>query len=244
MNVAEHICNYLALYKVRHIFGYPGASILPLMDAIEKHPELEWVLMRNELAAALAASAHGKITEEIGVCMATSGPGASNLITGLLDAELDCSPVLAITGLTPTVRHGLSHFQSVNQIQLLESCCGFNAVCEHPAQVPQLLQAAIGYIIRHNRPAHLAIATDLQLTEFTNTQLASATKHYNQLHHPFILLSPPDEAFKVVADTIDSIKKIVIAVGSRARGAGKNIEAFAEKIGVPIISTFAGKGII
>lgn len=244
MNVAEYICNYLALYKVRHIFGYPGAAILPLMDAIEKHPELDWVLMRNELAASLAASARGKITKEIGVCMATSGPGASNLITGLLDAELDCSPVLVITGLTPTIRHGLAHFQSVDQIQLLESCCGFNTVCEHPAQVPQLLQAAIGYIIQHSRPAHLAIAADLQLTKFTKTQQVSATRHYKQLHRTLLLLSPPDEAIKVVAETLDSIQKIVIAVGPRARGAGKNIEIFAEKIGAPIISTFAGKGII
>ncbi|MDR3441480.1 MAG: thiamine pyrophosphate-binding protein [Legionella sp.] len=244
MNIAEHICNYLALYNVHHIFGYPGASILPLMDAIEKHVDLNWVLMRNELAASLAASAHGKITKKISVCMATSGPGATNLITGLLDAELDCSPVLAITGLTATVRHGLSHFQDVDQAQLLESCCGFNAVCEHPDQVPQLLQTAIGYIIRHNRPAHLSIAADIQLIEFTDTQLASAKMHYKQLHRSLLLLSPPEGAIKIVAETIDSTPKIVIAVGARAYGAGKNIELFAEKIGAPIISTFAGKGIV
>jgi pyruvate oxidase len=244
MNIAEHICNYLALYHVRYIFGYPGASILPLMDAIHKHPKLEWVLMRNEAAAALAASASGKLTNNISVCLATSGPGATNLITGLLDAELDCSPVLAITGLTATVRHGLSHFQSVDQIRLLESCCGFNAVCEHPAQVPQLLQAAIGYIIRYNKPAHLAIAADLQLWEFSELELASAVTHYKQQHHSVQLLSPPDLAIQIVTKILEPIKKIVVAVGVNARGAGKNIEAFAEKIDAPIISTFAGKGVI
>lgn len=244
MNIAEHICNYLALYKVKHIFGYPGAAILPLMDAINRHEQLDWILMRHESSAALAASAYGKLTQNISVCIASSGPGASNLITGMLDANVDFSPVLAITGLTSTIKHGLPHFQCVDQLKLLDQCCGFNALCEHPSQISQLLQAAIGYIIRYHRPAHLAIAADLQLTKFNKSELAFARKHYKQLHQPIQLLCPPDEAIRIVADTINASEKIIIAVGARARGAGRSIEALSEKISAPIVCTFAGKGVV
>ncbi|MGQ3887660.1 thiamine pyrophosphate-binding protein [Legionella sp. CNM-1927-20] len=244
MNIAEHICNYLALYQVRHIFGYPGAAILPLMEAINKHPTLDWILMRSESTAALAASAQGKLTKSLSVCASTCGPGVTNLLTGLLDAQLDHSPVLVISGLPITNKHSLGHFQSVDQIKLTDACCGFNAICEHPAQVPQLLQAAVGYIIRYHRPAHLAIAPDLQLTKFTRQELKSARLHYQHLHRNIQLYRPPEAALEIVANTINSFRKIVIGVGSRAYGAGDAIEYFAEKISAPIISTFAGKGVI
>ncbi|WP_131783734.1 thiamine pyrophosphate-binding protein [Legionella gresilensis] len=244
MNIAEHICNYLALYQVRYIFGYPGAAILPLMDAINKHPSLEWVLMRSESTAALAASAQGKLTKKLSVCASTCGPGVTNLLTGLLDAQLDHSPVLVLSGLPITNKHSLGHFQSVDQLKLTDACCGFNAICEHPAQVPQLLQTAVGYIMRYNRPAHLAITPDLQLTKLTRSELKSARLHYQHLHRNIQLYRPPEMALDVVANTINSFKKIVIGVGARAYGAGKDIESFAEKICAPMISTFAGKGVI
>ncbi|STX51579.1 pyruvate dehydrogenase (pyruvate oxidase), thiamin-dependent, FAD-binding [Legionella busanensis] len=244
MNIAEHICNYLALYQVRYIFGYPGAAILPLMEAIKNHPSLEWVLMRSESTAALAASAQGKLTKSLSVCASTCGPGVTNLLTGLLDAQLDHSPVLVISGLPITNKHSLGHFQSVDQLKLTDACCGFNAICENAAQVPQLLQTAVGYILRYNRPAHLAITPDLQLTKFTRQELKSARLHYQRLHRNIQLYRPPEMALDVVADTINSFKKIVIGVGARAHGAGKEIENFAEKICAPIISTFAGKGVI
>jgi pyruvate oxidase len=244
MNIAEYICNYLALHQVHYIFGYPGAAILPFMEAINKHPALDWILMRNESTAALAASAQGKLTRSLSICASTCGPGVTNLLTGLLDAQLDHSPVLAITGLPSTNKHALGHFQTLDQIKLTDAYCGFNAICEHPAQVPQLLQTAIGYIIRYNRPAHLAIASDLQLTKLNRQELKSAKAHYRHLHRNIPLYCPPEAALEIVANTINSIKKIVIGVGARAYGAGEEIEYFAEKISAPIISTFAGKGVV
>lgn len=238
MNIAQFICAYLAAYQARYIFGYPGAAILPLMDAIDKNPALEWILMRNELAAALAASAQAKLTHRLSVCMATSGPGATNLITGLLDANLDRAPVLVITGLIPTFKHNLSYFQDIDQVSLLNSCCGLSMNCEHPTQIPSLLQSAIGYVIKNNRPAHLAIARDIQLQEL-NLKL-----DLYPLHRPIELMAPPKEAVEIIATELSKFENIIIAVGSHAEGAGPEIEKLAEKMQAPIVCSFAGKGII
>lgn len=244
MKVAEFIADYIAANRVHYIFGYPGAAILPMMDAINKHPTLKWILMRNELSASFAASAQGKLTDQISVCMASSGPGATNLLTGLLDADLDRSPVLAITGLVPTIKHGLSHFQDVDQIEILKSSCGFSARCQHPMQVVELLQCAIGYVIKNKRTAHFAIPYDIQLVEFTNSQLKSVKQHFINFHYSIELMKPPIDAIDLVAKQISEYEDIIIAVGPRARFAGKEIEILSEKLKAPIICSFASKGVI
>jgi len=237
MNIADLICNTLVMYNVRYVFGYPGGAILPLMDAIDRNPNLEWILMRHESAAAFAASAQAKLTHHLSVCMATSGPGASNLITGLLDANLDRAPVLALTGLIPTLKRNLSHFQDIDQVNLLSTCCGCSLGIEHAQQVPSLLQITLGYIIKNNRPAHLAIPRDVQLQECDFTLNLHT-------HRPVELMAPPHEAIKIVATELTQSPNIIIVVGPRAFGAGAEIERLAEKIHAPIICSFAGKGIV
>lgn len=243
MNIAEYICNYIAAYESKYIFGYPGAAILPLMDAIEKHQNLEWVLMRHEASAAFAASAYAKLMQHISICMASSGPGATNLITGLLDAELDSAPVLIITGLIPIYKHSLSHFQDIDQTYIFKTCCGFSANCEHPMQVPQLLQRAIGYVVKNNKPAHLAIPRDIQLMDVNKVTISHLCTQ-KDLHHPLELMAPPDQAMDIVAQTLREAQNIIIAVGPRARFAGPQIEKLSEKLNAPIVCSFAGKGII
>ena len=94
MNVADYIIAFLGSLGVRHIFGYPGSPLVPLLAALERQDVVSWVLMRHENAAAMAAGAHARLTGELGVCAATSGPGALNAICGVIDADLDRVPVL------------------------------------------------------------------------------------------------------------------------------------------------------
>ena len=244
MNIAEHICNYLVAYNVRYIFGYPGAAILPLMDAINKHPQLEWVLMRHEGAAAFAATAQAKLTQRLTVCMASTGPGTTNLLTGISDADLDRAPVLVITGSVAIYKHNLSHFQDIDQLAVLASCCGFNVRGEHPLQFPQLLQNAIGYVIRNRRPAHVSIASDLQSVVLTPHQLESANHQYHRLHSYLDFMYPPAEVLDDAAQILLASENIIIAVGPRALHAGPDIERLAEKLHAPIVCSFASKGII
>jgi thiamine pyrophosphate-dependent acetolactate synthase large subunit-like protein len=99
MNVADYLVSFLCAIGVRHVFGYPGSPLVPLLSALERQTDVQWVLMRHENAAALAASAQAKLTDRLSVCVATSGPGALNFVCGVVDAHLDRVPMLALTGL-------------------------------------------------------------------------------------------------------------------------------------------------
>lgn len=101
--VAEKIVEQLSAMAVRCIYGIPGDSNLPLVEALRKQDKIKFVLTRHEETAAFMASAHAKLTDEIGVCLSIAGPGATNLITGLMDAATDGAPVLALTGQVPQV---------------------------------------------------------------------------------------------------------------------------------------------
>ncbi len=99
--VADKIVEQLVAYSVKRVYGIPGDSNLPLTEAIRGNPNIELILTRHEESAAFMASAHAKLTNELGVCMSIAGPGATNLITGIVDAATDRAPVLALLGQVP-----------------------------------------------------------------------------------------------------------------------------------------------
>ena len=149
-NIADYIAEVLVDHGVTHVFDYPGASILPLLQAVVEHPRLEWVLMRNEAAASLAASAQAKLTGRLSACLATSGPGATNLITGLTAAHLDGAPVLALTGMLPTWRQGCLEFQDVDTAAMLAPHIGRSAHCAHPNELPPMLREAMAVALEQS----------------------------------------------------------------------------------------------
>ena len=108
MKAAEVLCECLLREGVDVIFGYPGGAVLPLYDAFYKYSQLRHILVRHEQAAAHAADAYFRTTGRIGVCVATSGPGATNLVTGLMAAKADSIPMIAITGQVALSAIGLS----------------------------------------------------------------------------------------------------------------------------------------
>ncbi len=111
---AEILCECLIKEGVEVIFGFPGGVLLPLYDTLPRYPELRHILVRHEQGAAHAADAYARVTGKIGVCLATSGPGATNLVTGIANAYLDCVPLLAITGQVPTNFIGKDAFQEID----------------------------------------------------------------------------------------------------------------------------------
>ena len=240
-SVADYIIAELAKNGVTHIFGYPGASILPLMAAIDRHPIVEWVLMRNEASAALAASAHAKLTRKMSVCMATSGPGATNLITGLLDAQCDSAPVLAITGLVQTWRQGRYEFQDIDSAKVLGDLLSHSVHCDHPDQLPPMLHDCLGRSQQQHAVVHMAIATDVQ----SYTPAADDERFHVSTHGQSPISQPPQEQLiSKIAAELSAAKHVVIAVGPGAVGAGSAIEDLAAKLNAPIITAFSAKGII
>lgn len=129
MKVADYLVRALAACGVRHIYGYPGSPLVPLLAALQRQDVVEWVLMRHENAAALAASAQAKLTGELAVCVATSGPGALQAVCGIVDAQLDRAPLLALTGVVARDQQRHWDFQDVDQTSLYNAVLSQSVTC-------------------------------------------------------------------------------------------------------------------
>ena len=130
--VADFLLEQLNAWGVRHIYGIPGDAILPLVDAINRHPRIRFISVKHESAAALMASAEAKLTGGIGVCIATSGPGAANLLNGLADAKSDRTPVLAITGQVESFNLGTNYKQYIDQQLMLAAVTEYSGLVAVP----------------------------------------------------------------------------------------------------------------
>lgn len=241
MNIADYVVQVLVSRQVRQIFGYPGASILPLMEAISLNADSTWMLMRHEGSASLAASAQAKLRQQLAVCMATAGPGASNLVTGLLDAQLDRVPLLAITGEIPMPKQGRYGFQDLDNADILKPFVALSVRATHPYQVPVLLRDCIGRAESDRVAVNLTIPRDVQWTEINP---ADPRFSLEQMPSRLELMPAPSSAYSLVASELSHINKLVIAVGPRARGCGKEIEALAEHLNAPLVYSSDSKGVL
>src|SRR3984885_6899125 len=132
---------------VRHLFGLIGDSLNPLADAV-RHSNIEWVGVRHEEGAALAAAGQAKLTGRLGVCAGTTGPGATHLLAGLYEASHDYAPVLAIAGDVPTRLGGIDYLQAADHVQVFRDACVYaasvNSADAAPAQIHEAIAAAYG----------------------------------------------------------------------------------------------------
>src|SRR3954466_14787045 len=144
MTVGDFLIDRLHQWGVRRIYGYPGDGINGVLGALERAKgKIEFIQVRHEEMAAFMASAHGKFTGEVGVCLSTGGPGASHLITGLYDAKLDHMPVLAITGQAPRAVRGGHYQQEINLDRVFADVADFVQEIEAPSQVRVATDRAI-----------------------------------------------------------------------------------------------------
>src|SRR5438105_5095465 len=144
-SVSDFMLKRLSAWGIKRIFGYPGDGILGIMGALEHHPDLfDFVQVRHEEMAAFMASAHAKYTGEVGVCMATSGPGAIHLLNGLYDAKMDHQPVLAIVGQSARSALGSNYQQEVDLLSLFKDVAGeYVHTCVDATQMRQLVDRAV-----------------------------------------------------------------------------------------------------
>ena len=243
MTAADYIVAFLKAVGVRQVFGYPGTPIMPFLAALERQSDIEWVLMRHENSAAMAASAQARLTGQLTVCMATSGPGSANFICGLIDAQLDRVPVLALTGMVPTYNQGHSEFQDINQAQLLSTVLPMSRSCVHTRQLVPLLRNSVGYAWQNQQTVHLALSMDV-LTASVEADDPLFAVNPDLIPHPLRLMNPPEEAFDVVSAELAQCLQVVIVVGRRAVGCGRAISLLAERLGAPVVTSLDGKGIV
>jgi pyruvate oxidase len=235
--VADKIVEQLVAYGVQRVFGIPGHSNLPLTDAIRRHPKIELILTRHEQAAAFMASTHAKLTGELGVCMSIAGPGATNLITGVIDASTDRAPVLALLGQVPEVFLGSESLQEIAEVDIFKTFCVYAELIGNPGQALKVVNLAVKKAHAAQGPAALSLPTDI-LAEPLDEDIWPPEKH---LFQPDIY---PGESIKKAAAAISQSKRPLLFAGWGARNCGTVLLDLARHIGAPIATTSRAKGIV
>jgi len=163
---ADALCEALIRQGVDTIFGYPGGVILPLYDVWGEYPQLRHVLVRHEQGAAHAADGYARASRRVGVCLGTSGPGATNLVTGIATAQLDSIPMVAITGNVPGALIGKDAFQEIDITGITLPMTKHNILVRHADDIPTAIAEAF-HIARTGRPGpvHVDITKDALTTE-------------------------------------------------------------------------------
>lgn len=237
MNVAELFVKCLEEEGVRYIFGVPGEENLDLLNAIEKS-KIEFVLTHHETGAAFMAGLMGRLTGEPGVCLATLGPGATNLLTGVADANMNRSPVVAITAQAGMNRlHKESH-QAYDIVSLYRPVTKWNTSIRKPEITPEIVHKAFE-IARSEKPGatHIELPEDIAAMEVTGEPIVSEKKES-------ILVQTLDETIQQAVTLIQQATKPLVLCGNgvtRDR-AEKEVRQFIEKIKAPVTQTFMGKG--
>ncbi|NQW26388.1 MAG: biosynthetic-type acetolactate synthase large subunit [Flammeovirgaceae bacterium] len=221
------------------IFGYPGGAIMPIYDALYKYKDrLTHILTRHEQGAVHAAQGMARVTGKVGVCFATSGPGATNLITGIADAQIDSTPLVCITGQVPSHLLGTDAFQETDVMGISMPITKWNYQVTKAEEIPFALARAF-YIASTGRPGPVLIdiTKDAQFAEFDfEYQKCERIRSY----HPYPELSL--DKLKEAAQIINDAKKpfILVGQGVQLSGAEQELIQFAEKTGIPMASTLLG----
>ena len=232
-------------WGVRRVFGYPGDGINGLLGALQRmEGKIEFVQARHEEMAAFMATAHAKFTGELGVCLATSGPGASHLLTGLYDARADHMPVLAITGQAARSAIGAHYQQELDLVSMFKDVAGaFTGMASVPAQVRHLIDRAVRIAVGHRRVTALILPADLQdLTMEMPKRTHGSVFSGVGWSPPVVTPAPVD--LERAASALNAGKRVAILVGAGARDAVEEVIAVADRLGAGAAKALLGKQVL
>jgi acetolactate synthase-1/2/3 large subunit len=239
MNGAEIVLECLLREKVEIFFGYPGGVTLPLYDALYDHP-IKHILVRHEQNACFAAQGYARATGKVGVCCATSGPGATNLITGLVDALMDSIPLVAITGQVSTKLIGSDAFQEADTFGITRPCTKHNYMVKNLADLPQIIHEAF-YLAASGRPGPVLV--DIPKDVF------QAQGHYTPvtaIHLPGYKLNLDGHAGQIrrAAQMIWEAERPIVYAGGGivAAEAAPQLRELVEFTDIPSVCTLMGLG--
>jgi acetolactate synthase I/II/III large subunit len=234
MTGSEALLKTLEAHGVRHIFGHPGGAIMPVYDALYDSP-IQHILVRHEQGGGHAAEGYARVTGGLGVCMATSGPGATNLVTALADAMLDSLPILAITGNVPSPLLGTDAFQEADITGITMPITKHNFLVRHADDVSQIVAKAIAIALEGRPgPVLVDIPKDVQQAQ-TQAPIVQPKQQPSALE-------PDPSVIEKAAALINAAKQPVLMVGGGACDAAPQILEFAKKTGMPVITTLMGLG--
>ncbi|PRE08458.1 thiamine pyrophosphate-requiring protein [Burkholderia multivorans] len=240
--VADFIVERLYDWGVRRVYGYPGDGINGFFGALNRaESKIEFVQARHEEMAAFMASAHAKFTGELGVCVATSGPGAAHLVTGLYDARLDHMPVLAIVGQQARAALGGHYQQEVDLPALFKDVAGaFVQLATVPGQVRHLVDRAVRTALGARAVTALVLPNDLQELDYAAPKRAHGTVH-SGVGYTRPKVVPYADDLQRAADVLNAGSKVAMLVGAGALHATDEVIAVADRLGAGAAKALLGK---
>ena len=242
MTGAEMVIQALIDQEVEHIFGYPGGAVLPIYDAIFQQDKVEHILVRHEQGATHMAEGYARSTGKCGVVLVTSGPGATNAVTGLADALLDSIPMVCITGQVPTPLIGSDAFQECDTVGITRNCTKHNYLVKSVEDLPRILHEAF-YVATSGRPGPVVI----DIPKDVQFALGSYMKPNNGSHPTYKPQMEGElEAIKMAVDMMLKAEKPVFYTGGGVVNSGpeasKELRELADLTGYPVTSTLMGLG--
>ena len=236
---AEAVIRSLVEEGVDTIFGYPGGAIMPVYDALYDYQDrLHHILVRHEQGATHAAEGYARVSNRVGVCLATSGPGATNLVTGIADAMIDSTPMVCITGQVASHLLGTDAFQETDIIGISTPITKWSYQITKAEEIPSVLAKAF-YIAKSGRPGAVVIdiTKDAQFEKFDfNYEKCNNVRSYTPVREPL------QDAIDIASEAINEAKKPLILAGhgiliSKAQ---EEFKTFVEKTGIPVACTLQG----
>ncbi len=238
--VSDVMAETLVNWGITHVFGMVGHSNLGLADALRRQEaagRLSYIGIRHEGAAAFAASAYGKLTGRPAACLTIAGPGATNLLTGLWDAKVDRSPVIAMTGQVDTQVLGPGAFQEVDLAGAFGSVAAWSQTVLETSRHAELMTLACKHAILRRDVTHLIFPDEVQTLPATEETPSSPAGRIAPL-----AITPPPDSLAAAVELLDRARRPVIIVGHGARFDMEATIALAESLGAPVITTFKAKG--
>jgi len=243
MKTADFLVERLKTWGVKRIFGYSGDGINGVIGAIQRDGTIDFIQPRHEEMAAFMAVAHAKFTGELGVCLATGGPGATHLITGLYDAKLDHMPVLAICGQAEASVRGGSYQQELNLDRVFSDVAEYVQEVSVPAQLPHVVDRAVRLAIARRGPSVIVIPKDVQEEPFEEPKRAHGfTRSGSGYSRPIVV--PMEADLRRASEVLNSGEKIAILIGAGAAEAADEVVAVAEKLGAGVAKALLGKSVL
>lgn len=240
--VADYTLNRLRNWGIERIFGYPGDGINGFLGAFDRaNGEPELIQVRHEEMAAFMAGAHAKFTGDVGVCIATSGPGAIHLLNGLYDAKLDHQPVLAIVGQQKRVSIGAAYQQEVDLTTLFKDVSAYVTTVMHPAAARHAIDRAIRCAVANRAVATIIFPEDIQESEAMEAPPRMHGSVFSSIGYIEPEILPPPEQLDSAAELLNKAGKVAILVGQGAAKAEDEVIQAADILGCGIAKALLGR---
>jgi acetolactate synthase I/II/III large subunit len=242
MTGAEMVIETLKDQGIKHIFGYPGGAVLPIYDALFHQDTVRHVLVRHEQGAVHAAEGYARSTGKVGCVLVTSGPGATNAVTGLTDALCDSIPVVCITGQVPTHLIGNDAFQECDTVGITRPCTKYNYLVKDIADLPRVLHEAF-YVAASGRPGPVVVDVPKDV-QFASGLYARPNEFHHKGYQPKLKGDP--DRIKAAVELMRMAKRPVFYTGGGVVNSGRQACMLLRELvgltGFPITSTLMGLG--